>query len=91
MLDAELSIHREIIKTPRQLVLEALGEIARQQGVRPEQLFVRSISPRICRPRYAAMAFLKEQGWSGPKIARLFGMDPTSVCHGVRRHRELSQ
>lgn len=39
----------------------------------------------VCAARRACWCLLRCRGWSFPSIARLWGMDHTTIMHGVRK------
>ena len=69
-----------------QLATVAIGAVARQHGLLPEELTGRSQSRRIIPARQDAMWIVhRRAGLPLTAAGALFGRDHTTVLHGVRR------
>lgn len=68
-------------------LLDTFTAIARRHHVTLEELMSskRQFGKAICLARRAAWVLLREAGWSYTTIAKLWGIDHSSVMHGVRK------
>ena len=60
-------------------------------GVCPTLVMGRNRSRRICRARYAIFAALRQQGMSYAKIGALTGRDHSTVIHGIKRAKKMTE
>lgn len=75
--------------TRAQLAAVAIGAIARQHKVLPEEITGRSLSRKITPIRQEAMWMVNRRaGLSLTETGRLFDRDHTTVLHGVRKVEE---
>lgn len=65
-------------------VSEVIARVAKAFGVRVNEIAGRHRGQYSTQPRHVVMLLLREQGMSYPGIARVLGMDHTSVMHGVK-------
>lgn len=63
-----------------------ISQVAAFHGMSPDLVTLRTRQREIVYCRNEAFAHLRQLGWSLPRIAKSFGMDHTSVLHGVRKH-----
>ena len=78
---------REVV--PRETARKMVERVAEKHGLGAKALFVRSTRRAIVYPRQQAMYAIRQRlGWSYPRIARLFGMDHTTVIYGVRQYEK---
>lgn len=82
-----------IAQTKRRMMRDVAEEAAREYGVDLGQIRSRARSRAVVRARQEAMRRIRdEMGRTYPEIGQWFGLDHTTVIHGVRRARErLSQ
>lgn len=76
------------MKTPRQLILEEVAEIARLNGVAMYDLMGSCKVRAAVRARRAAMWFVWfKYGWSFAKVAKLFGRkEHSATFHAIGTH-----
>lgn len=73
--------------TPRDQVRGIMADVASDYGVSLEDIASRDRTHRITPARHAVMHRLRQQfGWSQSRIARIWGMDRTTVLNGIRQH-----
>lgn len=61
--------------------------VAARHGLTVEELKAPTSCTRIAHPRQEAMMEMRAQDrWSLPQIGRFFGLDHTTILHGVRAH-----
>lgn len=63
---------------------EVIARVAKAFGVSVSEITGHHRGPYSTQPRHVVMLLLREQGLSYPGIARLLGMDHTSVMHGIK-------
>lgn len=69
-------------------LIERASEIAQSLGVELEALFSRRREQPGCLARHTFWTYLYDgMGWSYPRIARIWGVDHTTVMSGVKRAR----
>lgn len=67
---------------------EIAADVAQAHRLTLDDLRQPTHARRIAWPRQEAMAAIRATGrYSYPQIGRFFGMDHTSVIHGVRAHK----
>lgn len=67
---------------------EIAKDVARAHRLTLDEMKTPTQARRIAWPRQEAMAAMRATGrYSYPQIGRFFGMDHTSVIHGVRAHK----
>ena len=71
---------------------EIAEDVAQAHRLTLDELKTPTHARRIAWPRQEAMAAMHATGrYSYPQIGRFFGMDHTSVIHGVRAHKARQQ
>ena len=65
--------------------LRAVQEAAAKYDLAWEDLLVPLKRRELVLARRAAMVALREQGWTQPRIARVFGVDHTTVLYHLRQ------
>ena len=66
-----------------------VDDIAREHGIKSEDLLGRSRRMMYVRPRHFAMFRIREElGWSYPRIAKFFGKDHSSIFYALKKLRE---
>lgn len=75
------------IKTPREIRMAVIEEVAERHGVPLRHVLSRRRDRHIVAARHAAIRELRERfdGDSLPNIARLFNRDHTSIVHALRK------
>jgi chromosomal replication initiation ATPase DnaA len=77
--------------TPREARLAIVARVAAAHGVAPADVLGRSRLRHIARARQQAVATVQaEFGYNQTQVARLFGLDRTTVWHALRRQGALS-
>jgi chromosomal replication initiation ATPase DnaA len=84
----DIAISGPKVTTPRELTNNALASLAASHGVTLAELFAAGSSRKLAWPRQAAMALLRDRGWSYPQIGRYFGLKHSTVVYGVKQHVE---
>jgi len=64
-------------------IREIAEAVAVEAGVSAAEIMGRGKSPEVAHPRQEVMRRARALGLSYPRIARFWGMDHTSVMHGV--------
>lgn len=65
----------------------AAAEVASRHGTSVAAIVGPARQAAVVRARHALMAACRDAGWTDVRIAEALAMDPTSVGHGIRRHR----
>lgn len=82
-----------ILETLRRIhpdIIERASEIAQSFGVELEALVNRRREQPGCDARHTFWTYLYDGlGWSYPRIARIWGVDHTTVMSGVKKARAL--
>lgn len=73
------------------LLTRHIGPIAERYGVTPAMILGKSRLSENVRPRHALWVALLEEGCAYIEIARMFGVDHTTVMVAVRRWRKREQ
>ena len=68
-------------------LVQIASSVARDNGLTLDELRSKSRENAISHPRQHAFALMTEAGFSASRIARFFGVDHTTVCHGVKAAR----
>lgn len=76
-----------LIASPRMSMRDIAAEVAAEYGMTVADLKRRSRCHWISHTRQEAMRRMFDAGYSLPQIGRLFGLDHTTVLHGVRAAR----
>lgn len=86
-LDPAPPPRHERASTPRDLVLQIVDAVAAEAGLTREEVLSERRVRRFAKARWSVFWTLKTQHGFGPiRIARLFGLDHSSVIHGLRKH-----
>jgi chromosomal replication initiation ATPase DnaA len=76
-------------KAKKITMADVLAEVAEKHGLKPLQLKARVRRKGLTEARFEAFYRMRnELKVSYPQIAMFFGMDHTSVLHGVRMHEQ---
>ena len=82
----------ENVKMERKTAKGALRVISETHGVGMDELFSANRTRRVSRARWHAFDLLRsDMHWSFPRIAQFFGVDHTTVLHGISRLREMEK
>jgi chromosomal replication initiation ATPase DnaA len=63
--------------------------VAEIRGISPKELRSKNRSKEIAHARFEAFYLQQQAGFSLPEIGKFYGMDHTSVLHGIRRHQGM--
>lgn len=77
-----VELRRELSQRDLTMEFEA---ICKRHTVTLKELFARRRYAPMCAARRDCWCLLRCRGWSFPLIARFWGMDHTTVMHGVRK------
>lgn len=78
--------------TPKQLVallrpntMQSICEqVAIESGLTADEIKIATRQARIAQPRQKAMRQMRDAGYGASQIARFFGLDHTTVMHGIK-------
>ena len=73
-------------ETPRQRMFRMIDEVASEHGLVADEVMFGKRKREYVRARAHVWDRMRREGITYVQIARLFGMDHTTVIHGVRRH-----
>jgi hypothetical protein len=62
-----------------------IAEVARRMGVKEERVRMRDRAPEVAAARHAVFWALNRSGLNPAQIARLLGMNHSSIVHGLKR------
>lgn len=80
-----------VTKSPRDLMMEVVNEVAARHRVTAAGIFGESRSRSVCAARHEAIYRVFMQfGWGVTKVGRAFGRDHTTVIHSLNRYARIN-
>ncbi len=71
-------------------IRQVCRDVMKRHGISHDDFYSKSRKRPVAWARQEAMAIAHDAGKSLPMIGRHFGMDHTSILHGVRAHKARS-
>lgn len=68
---------------------EVLQAVSEKHAVSEPDILGKSRRREIVHARWEVMAILHGMGWGFSRIARMFGIDHTTVMHGIKSHEAM--